>query len=227
MVAAAEQAGVTLMVGYPKRYDLAFTRFQKEAAQLGGARLMRVTTFESPIAAYVEHYPLLPREPLPPDVLQRFRDDNDARVRTAIGEAETTKNQPPIVRGDRASRPQPAAVMPAPPVSAAAIAEAAYSQPSGTGSHSGSSTDSPRAAAKNRSAFTRPARSRAGILTTISAISSRGGGAVKILHRANETWVDACTKPVGSQAGIGTAAPRRAADSHAFGGGQMSLLGAA
>src|SRR5262249_24414564 len=34
MVAAAGQAGVTLMVGYPKRYDLAFTRFQKEAAQL-------------------------------------------------------------------------------------------------------------------------------------------------------------------------------------------------
>src|SRR5262252_8878758 len=79
MVAAAEQAGVTLMVGYPKRYDLAFTRLQKEAAQLGAPRLMRVTTFESPIPAYVEHYPLLPRQPLPADVLQRFRDDNDAR----------------------------------------------------------------------------------------------------------------------------------------------------
>ena len=32
MVAAAEQAGVTLMVGYPKRYDPAFARFQQEAA---------------------------------------------------------------------------------------------------------------------------------------------------------------------------------------------------
>src|SRR5262249_25203819 len=81
MVAAAEQAGVTLMVGYPKRYGLAFTRFQKEAVQLGGAWLMRVTTFESPIPAYVEHYPLLPREPPPADVLQRFPDDNDAPVR--------------------------------------------------------------------------------------------------------------------------------------------------
>ena len=29
MVAAAEQAGVTLMVGYPKRYDPAFARFQQ------------------------------------------------------------------------------------------------------------------------------------------------------------------------------------------------------
>ena len=34
MVAAAEQAGVILMVGYPKRYDPAFARFQEEAAEL-------------------------------------------------------------------------------------------------------------------------------------------------------------------------------------------------
>jgi predicted dehydrogenase len=87
MVAAAEQAGVTLMVGYPKRYDPAFARFQKEAAQLTGARLMRVMTFESPIPAYVEHYPLLPREPAPAGLVQLLREDNDARVRAAIGEA--------------------------------------------------------------------------------------------------------------------------------------------
>jgi predicted dehydrogenase len=87
MVAAAEQAGVTLMVGYPKRYDPAFARFQKEAAELTGTRLMRVTTFEAPIPGYVGHYPLLPREPPPADLVQRFREDNDARVRAAIGEA--------------------------------------------------------------------------------------------------------------------------------------------
>ena len=87
MVAAAERAGVTLMVGYPKRYDPAFTRFQKEAAQLAGARLMRVTTFESPIPAYVGHYPLLQREPPPADLVRRFREDNDARVSAALGEA--------------------------------------------------------------------------------------------------------------------------------------------
>jgi predicted dehydrogenase len=87
MVAAARRAGVTLMVGYPKRYDPAFGRFQKEAGQLTGARLMRVTTFESPIAAYVEHYPLLPRRPLPAGVLARLGADSDARVRAAIGEA--------------------------------------------------------------------------------------------------------------------------------------------
>jgi len=87
MVAAAEQAGVTLMVGYPKRYDPAFARFCKEAAQLTGARMMRVTTFESPVPAYVEHYPLLPREPPPAGLVQLFREDNDARVLAALGEA--------------------------------------------------------------------------------------------------------------------------------------------
>ncbi len=87
MVAAAERAGVTLMVGYPKRYDPAFARFQKEAAQLSGARLMRVTTFEAPIPAYVEHLPLLPREPPPAGLVQRFREDSDARIRAAIGQA--------------------------------------------------------------------------------------------------------------------------------------------
>src|SRR5215467_3648908 len=89
MVAAAEQAGVTLMVGYPKRYDPAFARFQKEAAGLTGTRLMRVTTFESPIPGYIGHYPLLPREPPPAGLLQRFRDDNDARVTAALGAAAT------------------------------------------------------------------------------------------------------------------------------------------
>jgi len=87
MVAAAEQAGVILMVGYPKRYDPAFARFQEEAAQLTGTRLMRVTTFESPIPGYVGHYPLLPREAPPAGLLQRFRADDEARVRAALGEA--------------------------------------------------------------------------------------------------------------------------------------------
>src|SRR5437899_9029738 len=87
MVAAAEQAGVTLMVGYPKRYDPAFARFEKEAAELTGIRLMRVTTFESPLRPYVEHYPLLARAPAPGDVMQRLKEDTDARIGAAIGEA--------------------------------------------------------------------------------------------------------------------------------------------
>lgn len=89
MVAAAERAGVTLMVGYPKRYDPAFARFQKEAAQLTGTRLMRVTTFESPIPGYVEHYALLPRVAPPEGLAQQLRADSDTRVTAAIG-AEAT-----------------------------------------------------------------------------------------------------------------------------------------
>jgi predicted dehydrogenase len=87
MVAAAAQAGVTLMVGYPKRYDPAFARFRDEAGQLAGARLLRVTTLESPLRPYVGHYPLLPRAPVPHAIAERLREDNEARVRSAIGPA--------------------------------------------------------------------------------------------------------------------------------------------
>jgi predicted dehydrogenase len=90
MVAAAGQAGVTLMVGYPKRYDPAFARFAEEAGRLtaaGQARLLRVTTLESPLGPYVGHYPLLPRPPAPAGLAERLQQDNAARVREAIGAA--------------------------------------------------------------------------------------------------------------------------------------------
>jgi len=87
MVAAADQAGVTLMVGYPKRYDPAFARFRDEAGQLAGPRLLRVTTFEAPLWRYVDHYPLLPRAAPPADVARQLRADARARVEAAIGPA--------------------------------------------------------------------------------------------------------------------------------------------
>jgi len=87
MVAAAAQAGVTLMVGYPKRYDPAFARFAEEAGQLAGTRLLRVTTLESPLLPYVGHYPLLPRAPVPDGVAERLQADSQARVEAAIGPA--------------------------------------------------------------------------------------------------------------------------------------------
>ena len=89
MVAAAEAAGVILMVGYPKRYDPAFARMREETARLGGARLLRVTTFESPLRPYVEHYPLLPRGPLPAEVAEDLRHDSDERIRAAVGSGAT------------------------------------------------------------------------------------------------------------------------------------------
>jgi predicted dehydrogenase len=92
MVAAAERAGVTLMVGYPKRYDPAFARMREETDRLPGARLLRVTTFESPFRPYIGHYPLLPRVPLPAEAAARLRADSDERIRAALGgDREATK----------------------------------------------------------------------------------------------------------------------------------------
>jgi predicted dehydrogenase len=89
MVAAAEGAGVVLMVGYPKRYDPAFARMREEAAALDGARLLRVTTFESPLRPYVGHYPLLPRAPLSAEAAAGLRADSDERLRAAVGPQAT------------------------------------------------------------------------------------------------------------------------------------------
>ena len=58
MIDAASAAEVTLMVGYPKRYDPAFTRFREAVAQLSEPRLLRVTTTESPFEPYISHYPM-------------------------------------------------------------------------------------------------------------------------------------------------------------------------
>ena len=93
MVAAAEAAGVILMVGYPKRYDPAFARMREETAELDGARLLRVTTFESPLRPYIGHYPLLPRVPLPAEVADGLRADSDERIMAAIGTATELERQ--------------------------------------------------------------------------------------------------------------------------------------
>jgi predicted dehydrogenase len=87
MVAAADDAGVTLMVGYPKRYDLAYARFAQEAADISGARLLRVTTMEAPFRPYVAHYPLLKPAPLADEVAGQLLAASDASVNAAIGPA--------------------------------------------------------------------------------------------------------------------------------------------
>ena len=93
MVAAADQAGVILMVGYPKRYDPAFTRMREETGELEGARLLRVTTSESPLRPYIGHYPLLPRVPLPAEVADGLRADSQERVKAATGTATELERQ--------------------------------------------------------------------------------------------------------------------------------------
>jgi predicted dehydrogenase len=91
MVDAADAAGVVLMVGYPKRYDPGFARMREETSRLDGARLLRVTTLESPLRPYIGHYPLLPRAPLPEEVTRGLRKDSDERIGAAVGmDPETT-----------------------------------------------------------------------------------------------------------------------------------------
>ena len=88
MIEAANQAGVTLMVGYNKRYDPAYRRFVDEAATLDDRRFLRVTTLEAPFQPYVAHYPLTPASAPPDEVVQRLRAETDASIVGAIGDAD-------------------------------------------------------------------------------------------------------------------------------------------
>ncbi len=86
LVDEAADAGVTLMVGYMKRYDPAYERLQRELPSMGPLRHVRLTTLESPFEPYVAHYRLAPAAPLEPAVLAELRADDEARVREAIGD---------------------------------------------------------------------------------------------------------------------------------------------
>jgi predicted dehydrogenase len=88
MVDAAEKAGVTLMVAYNKRYDPAYRRFVDESASLRDLRLLRITTLESPLEPYVAHYNLRRGGPLPDELAKKLTADNQARITSAIGEAD-------------------------------------------------------------------------------------------------------------------------------------------
>ena len=88
MKAAADEAGVTLMVAYPKRYDPAFERFREVALNVAEPRLLRVTTFESPFLPYIGHYSLAPVSPIPAEAIAKFHAETAASITRAIGEAD-------------------------------------------------------------------------------------------------------------------------------------------
>jgi predicted dehydrogenase len=88
MVAATDAAGVTLMVGYPKRYDPAYARFVAEASSARDVRLLQVTTMESPFQPYLEHHDLGRPSPLPAADATRLREECDAAITEAIGPAD-------------------------------------------------------------------------------------------------------------------------------------------
>lgn len=88
MIKAADAAGVTLMVGYNKRYDPAYVRLAVQVASLKDLRLLRITTLESPIAPYVQHYDLRRGGPLPKDVSESLVEDSAARIAAALPGAD-------------------------------------------------------------------------------------------------------------------------------------------
>jgi predicted dehydrogenase len=88
MIDAAEKAGKVLMVGYNKRYDPAYSRLITESRKLADLRLLRITTLESPIAPYVQHYNLRRGGSLPAALAQTLKEDDDARVEAAIPDAD-------------------------------------------------------------------------------------------------------------------------------------------
>src|SRR5262249_48799705 len=88
MIEAARRAGVTLMVGYNKRYDPAYRRLCKQIRGLSDLRLRRVTTLEPPLPPYTAHYRLHKAASLAPELAAALQADNQARITAAIGEAE-------------------------------------------------------------------------------------------------------------------------------------------
>jgi predicted dehydrogenase len=88
MIEAADAAGVTLMVGYNKRYDPAYRRMLEEKPTLRDVRLLRITTLESPIPPYVQHYNLRRGGNLPKELAESLRADDNARIAAAIPDAD-------------------------------------------------------------------------------------------------------------------------------------------
>jgi predicted dehydrogenase len=89
MIAAARDAGVTLMVGNMKRFDPAVERLAAELEATGGLRLVQVTTLEAPFRPYVLHLPLaVPGGDLDVDGLAAAVSASDGALAEALPESE-------------------------------------------------------------------------------------------------------------------------------------------
>jgi len=87
MVQAADETGVTLMVGTMKRYDPAYERLGELLDGGDDLHLVRVTTLESPWRPYVAHYPLVTGA-VDPAVLAELQATEEQTVIAALPEAD-------------------------------------------------------------------------------------------------------------------------------------------
>jgi predicted dehydrogenase len=85
MLAAAERAGVRLMVGTMKRYDPAYERLAELLPAVEDLRLVRVTTLESPWEPYVAHLPLVPSGGAPVDEVTALRASEEEILDGVVG----------------------------------------------------------------------------------------------------------------------------------------------
>ncbi len=98
VAAAAERAGVHVMVAYMKRYDPGFVRWQDETRNLQDIRLVRVHDFCHNNQRIIQDaYELLTGGDVPQEVMQAAAARAEARYREALGEAAP----PHIVAGYR------------------------------------------------------------------------------------------------------------------------------
>src|SRR5919205_3318489 len=86
MIAAAEEHGVTLMVGYMKRYDPGYEYAQKIFESMQGVRLIRVhdMTGRGPLAPQ-EIYSLYRADDLTEELRARLQADTQARIAEGLG----------------------------------------------------------------------------------------------------------------------------------------------
>ncbi len=84
IIAAGKKAGVRLMVGYMKRYDVAVERMAEELRALHPLRFARSTTAEYPLKWYVAHYPIVRGTDLEAKTVAALQADDEARVTAAI-----------------------------------------------------------------------------------------------------------------------------------------------
>ena len=89
MIAAAERAGVTLMVAYNKRYDPAYRRFAEEAGSIAGHPPRAHHHAGSAVPALCRALPAAPAgRHCRRRRTRRFAADNAARIAAAIGDVD-------------------------------------------------------------------------------------------------------------------------------------------
>jgi predicted dehydrogenase len=93
IVAAGKQAGVRVMVGYMKRYDLAVERMARELQGFSQLRFARSTTAEYPLKWYVAHYPLIRGTDIDAGLMSTLQADDEARISAAINISDQVLRQ--------------------------------------------------------------------------------------------------------------------------------------